>query len=63
MSRLLHTIAEVGEQVGLSESTIRRLIRRGDLHAVTVGGSVRVPDHALRAFVDSLPSKSQVQER
>lgn len=39
--------AEVGQALNLSESTVRRLIKRGEIPATRYGKQWRVPRHAL----------------
>lgn len=51
----LHRVDEAGEILKLSGSAVRRLIQAGTLAAVRVGGSIRVPDAALRRFMATLP--------
>lgn len=51
----LHRVDEAGEVLKLSGSAVRRLIQAGNLAAVRVGGSIRVPDAALRRFMATLP--------
>lgn len=44
---------QAGEALGLSRDTIRRLIRSGDLEAVKIGRSVRIPVDAVNQLLDS----------
>lgn len=41
--RLTYKIAEYAHMFGLHEATVRRRIKAGDLHAVLVGRSYRIP--------------------
>ncbi len=46
-------IAKTGLALGISESTVRRLIKAGKLKAHRVGGQLRIAEEDLRAFLDS----------
>lgn len=48
--RLL-TVAETAEFLRLSDKTVRRMITRGDLASHRIGGSLRLYEHEVRAFV------------
>ena len=43
----LLSVTEAGQALGVSESTVWRLIRRGALTSVRRGGRRLIPDHAL----------------
>ena len=45
------TVAEVADLMRLSRMTVYRFINRGDLPAVRVGRSFRVPQDALDAYL------------
>lgn len=47
------TVAEVAEQMRVSRMTVYRLVHGGDLPAVRVGRSFRVPQDALDAYLAS----------
>ena len=51
-NRLAVSMAEAAELVGLSESVVRRLARKGEFPAKTVGGRLLVPVAALHAWVN-----------
>ena len=53
MERLLFTIEEVAEALGLSRSTIYRLLRQGELVATHIGSATRIPESSVRCFVDA----------
>ena len=53
MERLLLTVDETAEALALSRSTIYRLLKSGDLVATRIGTAVRIPEQALRRFVDA----------
>ncbi len=56
-SRLRYlTVAEVADTMRVSKMTVYRLARAGDLPAVRVGRSYRVPQDALDAFLASSPA-------
>lgn len=50
-NRLLLKPAEVAERLGLAKSTIYMLAQRGELPAVRIGASVRIPLAALQRWV------------
>lgn len=50
--RLLLRPAEAFDSIGVSRSVGYALIARGELPAVKIGRSLRVPVRELRAFVD-----------
>lgn len=41
------TVAEVADQIRVSKMTVYRLVHSGELEAVRVGRSFRVPEHAV----------------
>ena len=49
----LLTIPEVADSMRVSESTVRRLIRRGLIAAYKVGDRVRVKEEELERYVES----------
>lgn len=50
--RTFYSIAEVAEKVGLSQKSIRRYIASGELDAVKIGSTYRIPLSALNAFIN-----------
>ncbi len=50
MTALLLTTNDVASLLRVSESTVRRLIRRGELPATRVGGLVRVHRDAVERY-------------
>jgi excisionase family DNA binding protein len=52
--KLLHTYAEVGQALGLSETKVRNLVRRGEINAVSIGRSRRIPAAELERYVEHL---------
>ncbi|EFQ83307.1 DNA binding domain, excisionase family [Aeromicrobium marinum DSM 15272] len=46
------TVAEVAEQMRVSKMTVYRLVHAGDLEAVRVGRSFRVPAQAVADFIE-----------
>jgi len=51
---LLLTIDEAGQALGLSRSSVRRLMNAGHLPSVKVGGCRRVPSVAIFEYVSGL---------
>ncbi len=45
------TVAEVAEQMRVSKMTVYRLVHSGELEAVRVGRSFRVPEDAVEEFL------------
>lgn len=58
--RGFYSIAEVAEQLGLSQKTIRRFIAGGQLGAAKIGSSYRIPKAALEYFINNQASKKPV---
>ncbi|MSO29795.1 MAG: DNA-binding protein [Acidobacteria bacterium] len=51
MDRLLLRPTEAAETIGIGRSKIYELLASGDLPSIRIGGSVRVPVDALRAWI------------
>lgn len=47
------TVAEVAEVMRVSRMTVYRLVHGGELPAVRVGRSFRVPEDALNAYLEA----------
>ena len=45
------TVAEVAALMRVSKMTVYRLVHSGDLTAVRVGRSFRVPEHAVHTYL------------
>jgi excisionase family DNA binding protein len=45
------TVAEVAELMRVSKMTVYRLVHSGELTAVRVGRSFRVPEHTVHAYL------------
>ena len=48
-----YTIDEVARVLGVSKMTVYRLVHGGELPAVRVGRSFRVPEDAVHAYLSS----------
>lgn len=59
MAQLLK-INEVGDQLKMSKSSIRREIDRGNLHAIKIGKSVRVSSAELDRYISALNETQKV---
>lgn len=46
------TVAEVAAQVRVSKMTVYRLVHSGELEAVRVGRSFRVPEDAVQRLIE-----------
>lgn len=53
VSKAFYSIAEVAENLGMSQKSIRRYIASGQLGAVKFGSSYRVPQGALDSFINN----------
>jgi excisionase family DNA binding protein len=53
----LFTLGDVAHRLGVSETTVRRMVDRGDLAVVRLGRAVRVRPADLQVFVDRLPAE------
>jgi excisionase family DNA binding protein len=56
--RRLLRVDEAAERLTISASTTRRLIARGDLPAVKVGHSLRVPEDELEEWLFGQPPEA-----
>jgi excisionase family DNA binding protein len=54
--RLLLTVDEAADRLGLGRTKVYELLMRGDLPSVRIGTARRVPASALEAFVERLIS-------
>lgn len=55
-----YSIANVAEQLGLSQKTIRRYIASGQLGAVKIGSSYRIPKGAIQDFINRPNNKENL---
>lgn len=58
MKRLGYKPVEVAELLGISESSVYRAIKRGELPCVVVSGRKIVPAAALEAMFDATPEEA-----
>jgi excisionase family DNA binding protein len=49
----LHTVAEVADHMRVSNMTVYRLIKAGEVRAVRVGKSYRIRQRDLEAYLDA----------
>jgi excisionase family DNA binding protein len=49
----LYTVSEAADALHLHPSTVRRLIRAGDLPVVRIGAAIRIDPEELRRFIDA----------
>lgn len=56
MSKSAFSIKEVAGILGISEKTVRRLIKRGELPARRVGGVWRISRDAIRQLLGAEPA-------
>jgi excisionase family DNA binding protein len=50
----LRRLDQAAERLGCGVTTVRGLIRTGELRAVRVAGALRVPDSAIDEFIANL---------
>jgi len=50
----LHDVKSAAEGLGISAVTVRRLIKKGDIRGIMVGGSLRIADSDLQQYIDRL---------
>jgi excisionase family DNA binding protein len=50
-NRLLYRVQEAAHTLGVSRSKTYELIARNEIPSIKVGGSIRVPADALRAWI------------
>lgn len=62
MTPLALRVERTAEMLDLSPSSVKRLIRTGDLPAVKVGGATRVRVSDLQAFVEHLAANGSSSE-
>jgi excisionase family DNA binding protein len=56
-ARLLLTVDEVAERLGLGRTKVYELLGRGEIASVRIGTARRVPASALEAYVERLLSE------
>lgn len=57
MTRLMYPAEEAAEQLSLGLSTVRALIKSGELRSVKIGHSRRIPADALHEYVQRLDTE------
>ncbi len=55
----LHTISEVAEMVGISESEIIRVVMLKKLKAIRVGKAIRIKEEDLESFLNSFAGEEE----
>jgi excisionase family DNA binding protein len=61
--RLLLRPTEAADAIGVSRSKAYTLISNGEIPSIRIGGSVRVPVEALRAWIDRQVTERQAPSR
>ena len=56
--KLLYSIPETAEQIGMGITKTRELINKGALMSVRIGTAVRIPKSAITDFVSRLQEQS-----
>ncbi len=49
----LYTVAEVAAMMRVSKMTVYRLVQAGSIHSIRFGRSYRVPQSAVREYIDT----------
>jgi excisionase family DNA binding protein len=55
--RLVYTVMEVGELLGLTRNAAYDAAKRGDFPTIRIGKLIRVPKAALHAMIDGAGAK------
>lgn len=61
-ARLLHSAADVAELLSIGLTTTKALIRSGDLGSIKIRRVRRVPDDALRDYIERLKNEQSTPE-
>ena len=61
--RLLYRISEAADILGISRSTLYRLIASGELATIRVGAAPRIPAKVLERFVDQAVRNVRIDNR
>ena len=61
--RLLYRISEAADILGISRSTLYRLIASGELATIRVGTAPRIPAKVLERFVDQAVRNVRIDNR
>jgi excisionase family DNA binding protein len=61
MARLLHTIPDAGEQLGIGRSTLYELMAAGVIQTVKIGRRTLIPHDELVRYVDRLKGGTQAK--
>lgn len=56
------TIKDVSNSLNVSDRTVRRLIDSGQLRAAKIGGSVRIDEQELRAYIGRSTVRAKAAE-
>jgi excisionase family DNA binding protein len=56
-TRRTYRVREVVQLTGLSKTTVQRLVKTGDLHAVRVGDCILIPSESLDALLGERHSR------
>ncbi|MEG9246740.1 helix-turn-helix domain-containing protein [Arthrobacter sp. Soc17.1.1.1] len=49
----LYTVAEVAAMMRVSKMTVYRMVQSGTIHSIRFGRSYRVPQSAVRDYIDA----------
>lgn len=55
------TPAEVAKRLRLSEPTVLRMLRNGEIPGLKIGGSWRIYTHKFRAYLEALERQQKKQ--
>lgn len=53
----LYSVQEVAEKLNLSEQTVRKLIKKGEIQSIRLGKNIRIPTSELHRIVENTQGK------
>ena len=59
----VYTAQEVADKLKIKKSTVYDLIKRGELPAVRMGRTIRIPESAFRATANTAPEKRETPDK
>ena len=59
----LYTVSEAAEILRVQRDTVYNLIKRGDLPAIRMGRTIRIPESAFRVTENTAPEKRETPDK